>query len=197
MGSGVGYAWVTALGMLTGATAIYIFDVNFLSKYKEPLDEHKDQMTKDEKFGFRYWKLALPCGIAVFVFACMLDFVIPGTKTEDDAGRLGLSTSFAYPAIAAGSWVAFNQITFRLIAHHGEGGSTSFLVFMSLITWGKIAPNNFPNSFPRVWQFVYVVIGISLGGLIGRETSSSFVSPAGFNPIRSFFGGFFVIFGAK
>ena len=198
LGANVHHIWVAAIGMFVGGIIVYYLNALWLSKYDEEIDEHKDRLTVDEKLGVRYYQIALPIGIFLFGFACALEFAIPGTRTEDDAVRFGMKVDETWPAIYAGVWVAFTSLLFRFIAHHGAGGSTSILVWVSLLSYGKIAPNNFPNSFSRTWQWTYVWIGLPLGALIAREVyKDSFTPPAGLNEIRYFFGGVFVIVGAK
>ena len=202
LGANVGFSWVTALGFLAGGLLTLLLDKYWIGQYKQTVNEHKHKLTIDEKLGVRYYALAFPGSIVLIAIAFCLEFAIPGTQASDDAVDLGISPSFIWPAIAVGVWVGVNQLLFRLVAHHGEGGSTSVMVFISLFTWGNLAEKNFPNSFPRIWQFVYVWIGIPLGAVIAREVfadqaDASFVQPAGFNPLRSFFGGVFSILGAK
>lgn len=198
LGANVHNVWVAALGMLVGGVIIYFMNSLWLAKYEEKIDEHTDRLTIDEKLGVRYYKLGLPMGIFMFGFACALEFAIPGTTTKDDAKRLGMNVDETWPAIVAGVWVAFTSLLFRFIAHHGAGGSTSILVWTSLLTWGKVAPNNFPNSFSRTWQWAYVWFGLTAGAVLAAQVyKDTFAVPAGLNEIRYFFGGVFVIVGAK
>lgn len=190
-------SWVAVLGFLAGGAVSYFLDKFYFHKFKEKIDIEKDKLTLDEKLGWRYWKIALPIGIFFFGFACIFEYAIPGTSKDDDAEKLTIGP-LQWPAIVGGAWIGFGNLLHRVTANHAQGGSSAFVVFLSLITWGWIAPDSFPNRFEKVWQLAFVWVGLPLGALTASQIySDTFQAPLGFNAHRLFWGGFLAEISAK
>jgi hypothetical protein len=190
-------SWIAVCGFLAGGVVSFFLDKHYFKKFREQIDMEQDKLTIDEKLGWRYWKIALPMGFFFFGFACIFEFAIPGTGKNDDAERLTIGP-LDWPCIVGGAWIGFCQLVHRLIANHSQGGSSAPVVFLSLITWGWIAPDSFPNKFQKIWQLAYVWIALPLGAYCASQVySDTFRAPTGFNAHRLFWGAFLAEVSAK
>lgn len=115
----------------------------------------------DDFFGIRYWKLAIPLGLGIFGFACILDFAIPGTGRKADSERLGLM--LLWPGVAAGVITGLNNVLFALICNSNSSGGRLFFSVWSLLSWGKLAPRDFPNKFKHLIGAAQFWVGMALG----------------------------------
>jgi uncharacterized membrane protein YedE/YeeE len=194
---GVSNAWITVLGFLAGGVAFAVLDALYLSKHRVCVDDKKEKLVLDEVLGWRYHQLALPAGAVLFGFACVLEWGIPGTTRAADEERLGVG-KLLWPAVVSGVVIGFNQLVYRFVAHHGQGGSTSVLVVISAVTWGKLLPRNFPSEFPKIWQTAFVWVGTTMGALASARASADETHAAdGFTAWRCAVGGFLCIFGSR
>jgi hypothetical protein len=195
IGAGTGNAWVAALGFLAGGLAFYALDRVWLHKYHIEVDEKKDKLVVDEIVGTRYYKLALPLGALFFGAASALEFALAPRANDEPKLQVG---KLLLPTVAVGAVIGLNQIAYRFIAHHGQGGSSAVMVMLSALTWGKIAPGSFPNAWPRVWQLAFVWGGTLLGAAwSARATAGETRAAPGLSPLRAALGGFLAVFGSR
>uniref|UniRef100_A0A7S1QFW4 Sulphur transport domain-containing protein n=1 Tax=Neobodo designis TaxID=312471 RepID=A0A7S1QFW4_NEODS len=191
IGGGVSTAWVTLLGALAGGVVFSIIDKFAPSIFANP--EGDEMMTLDTKVvNFRYELLSVPIGFVLVGVCVGLEFALP---QSDDEKAIGLGPLPWYPT-AAGAIVGVGQVPMRLIAGHGQGGSTSLMTVIGTLTCGVLAPAHRLVSFQQAWQFAFVWVGTTLGSLASSQINN-FPYPEGVSYWRAAVGGFLMLFGAR
>jgi uncharacterized membrane protein YedE/YeeE len=193
IGGGVGTAWVTLLGALLGGVIFSIIDKVAPSVFANPEGEERTLMTLDTKIvKFRYEFISIPLGFVMLGISIALEFIV---TQADDEERIGIGSLPWYPTIAGGI-VGIGQVPMRLVAGHGQGGSTSLMTVIGTLTCGLLAPDHRLVSFQQAWQFAFVWIGSTLGSLASSQINE-FPYPDGVTYWRAAVGGFLALFGAR
>ena len=125
--------------------------------------------TVDDWLEIRYWKLAIPTGIFLFVCAIILEYAIPYTDTGDDMDELKLNVM--WPAIAGGAITGLNNLLYTLVTNSNVSGGRVWFWPISVLSWGYFAPDDFPNSFKHLVQVAWFVCGMALGGFTSIKTA--------------------------
>lgn len=191
IGAGVHNSWAVFLGMLAGGLIFAVIDKIAPNVFAPP--EEEEEFTVDKKFPrFRYQFVSIPLGLVLVGASIALEFIVTQKKDEE---RLGKGELPWFPTIA-GAIVGLMQVPIRLIAGHGQGGSTSIMTLIGTATCGVLAPKNRVTGFQQLWQPAFVWAGTLLGALASTQIND-FDSPVGFSIWRSIVGGFLMIFGAR
>jgi uncharacterized membrane protein YedE/YeeE len=192
IGAGVTNTVFTFAGAVVGASVFAHFEKWFLSTDTDPKQGQK--LCLDQIFNVPYHVLAAPAGVAFLALACGLEYVSPHIN---DRVLIGLHHVDWTPVIA-GIVIGLNQFPIRLIAEHGQGGSTAIMVLVSTATRGKVSHRHMVKGFQQMWQFSFVWIGTLVGALFCAKFVYLDAPPFhGPEPIEGLIGGFLMIFGAR
>jgi hypothetical protein len=201
LGAGVKSAPTALAGFAAGATIYWILDQKLsLIPHLPEVDPDKEKITINERMGKRYWRMAAPIGALLVGAAYAAERLpLPGFDPAEEQRRLRPSIGpITLSPVVTGLVIGANQVVLRLVAHAGQGGSSSVSTLLSLLTFGIVAPGNWPKSFQPLFQPAFVYGGTMLGSWYAMRANSDFKAAAGpAEPWKAFLGGVCAVLGGK
>ncbi|CAC5359095.1 unnamed protein product [Mytilus coruscus] len=205
IGTWVPNAIFTLIGCLLGAL-IYGMIAPFverLTRPKNPVEKHSVPAT----FKIPFFALALPMSILLGIVVFIIEWFWPWTKDTDlihrsNPASANVFTAVSWPPYASGIILGIIQLPLVLFVQDTLGGSSAYVTVMS--QW--VVTDKLQKIFPYLaskrlgvgnWWQVFLVSGAVIGGLISASASSSLTTAYGAPAHVAFFGGFFLIFGAR
>lgn len=201
LGAGVGSAPASIAGFLAAAACFYILDakLGLIPKNPEVNEFSKRKLVLDEQLKIPYWKLAIPLGAAMLGGMKLLEMHVPFFTKNDDQVAREIGPLLMSP-VTAGLVIGFGQLVMRIMAHHGQGGSSAPSTILSALTLGRISPGAFPwdgTEFSLLFQTAFVYVGTTLGGYLAMKAHPEFRATEGPAFGRAFLAGFCAVFGGK
>ena len=193
LASGAGNLPLVAAGALAGGTVYSLVEKTLFSA--DTCTKPGAKNTIDARMATKYHRIAAPLGLAMVAATVALEQV---WSNAADQRSLGFDPSTMWNPILAGVVIGLNQIPLRVLANHGQGGSTSVMNMIAWASGGKIAGQYRPTSVQGAAQWLYVWIGTSLGVYLGvKNLATGFTAPEGTAAERAFVGGALQIIGAR
>eukprot|EP00759_Apiculatamorpha_spiralis_P017711 PhF_6_TR23819/c0_g1_i1/m.33363 len=163
--------------------------------YFPPPEKPKENITLDGMYKKSYAEVAVPFGGALLLATAALEYIFPQSS---DASGLGVGPTPWLLPIIAGCVVGANQIPIRYYAKHGQGGSTTIMRFVSILSFGKLSPRTNVTSLASMYQFFYVYAGGILGAFLAMSQAGPTAKLAQpFSATRTLLGAAVMLFGAR
>lgn len=190
IGVGVKSAGAIFAGMLVGGLAFGLAEPRMFGNDVCPLAKPGEKTSVDQIVGKSYAAISAPLGLALVGAIVGLEKLWPHSRDAKAAG------GGSWLPIIAGAVIGLNQIPLRLIANHGQGGSTSIMTMLATVSGGAISGRHRLRDLKGATQLSYVWIGTLLGAYIGAKHEG--MRPIeGFSTLRSVIGGALMMFGAR
>eukprot|EP00760_Papus_ankaliazontas_P013575 PhM_4_TR15822/c0_g1_i1/m.22142 len=152
----------------------------------------KDILGIDEMLKVPYAKVAVPFGLTLLGAAYGFELLFPHAS---DVVGLGIHTPWLNP-IVAGCVIGMNQIPIRFITADGQGGSTSVMSIVNMLSLGKLAKRSAVKGFASLYQFFYMYGGTLLGAYVALQSAGGSPAP-NFSCTRRMLGGALMLIGAR
>eukprot|EP00123_Amoebidium_parasiticum_P021478 comp6807_c0_seq1/m.2549 comp6807_c0_seq1/g.2549 ORF comp6807_c0_seq1/g.2549 comp6807_c0_seq1/m.2549 type:complete len:396 (-) comp6807_c0_seq1:61-1248(-) len=207
VGAGIQNSGFTLLGGFVGGAVYSLVEPQIASKVlcMQPI---VTETFMHRRLNMSFWKLAVPVAFVLISVVAIIEHFVPW-NTEvgvKDASPFLLYryTDFAWAPALAGCLIGSMQIPLVLAIRDTAGGSSAFMTVLSTITPAMIREKSaylakYRHGLGNWWQVVYLSGGM-LGSLSAAYASGSIgytVNPMVMTPMRMFWGGFLMLFGAR
>ncbi|XP_062508229.1 thiosulfate transporter TsuA-like [Corticium candelabrum] len=224
IGTGLRYSGVILAGGLVGCI-VYVLLEPILSKHVQSiwtLCSEKQRLST--WLDVAYWKLAVVVVVGLLSVITTLEVFLPYTIdypypdfywTTNGTHSINkilqpvvVLSDFTWPPYVCGTIIGLLQIPLVLGLQDTLGSSSAWVTFVANIVY-MIAPSVAKKSDYLMrskdgpgnhWQVLYLTM-VAIGAMLSALSSNMLINPnppiESFNPIRSFFGGFLMLFGAR
>ncbi|KAK2167553.1 hypothetical protein LSH36_26g03010 [Paralvinella palmiformis] len=208
IGSWTKNSMYTFLGVLVGAL-LYGFVAQYVVKLTRP-KRVPEKLTLHDLVKLPYIALAMPMGIIILIIVFLMEWFIPWDQDLDCWDRNYIATPDStniftlkswYPS-ASGVLLGVLQAVIIFAADDTLGGSSAYVTMVSQWVIGKRLKELFPYlakarcGLANWWQVFYVLFAV-LGGAFSALSSDSLANAQGVTAVCAFFGGLFLVLGAR